>query len=163
LTQGVVQEMSWNKMKLMAALMFSLGLAGGGFGLLAGHQPLGQAEKTRKSGAAIQVKKGEDAEALKGSRLRSVANLKAIAVAMHAYHDEHGYFPPAASYGKDGKPLLSWRVSLLPDLNEGDLYKQFHLAEPWDSPHNKTLLAKMPKVYRIPGIGDETSTFYQVF
>jgi hypothetical protein len=95
-------------------------------------------------------------------RIETVQNLKDIAIAMHAFHDVHGYFPPPAIYGKDGKPILSWRVAVLPQLNETDLYKEFHLDEPWDGPHNKTLLAKMPKVYRISGAGDATSTFYQV-
>jgi hypothetical protein len=51
----------------------------------------------------------------------------------------------------EGKPLLSWRVAVLPYIEQGDLYKQFHLDEPWDSPHNITLLSKMPVIYRAPG------------
>jgi hypothetical protein len=53
-----------------------------------------------------------------------------------------------ASFSKDGKPLLSWRVHLLSFLEQDNLYKQFHLDEPWDSEHNKNLLARMPEVYR---------------
>src|SRR5205823_10918869 len=49
---------------------------------------------------------------------------------------------------KQGKPLLSWRVHLLPFLEQDNLYKQFHLDEPWDSEHNKKLIARMPPVYR---------------
>ena len=50
---------------------------------------------------------------------------------------------------QDGTPLLSWRVAILPYMGESEkaLYSQFKLTEPWDSPHNKGLLAKMPKVY----------------
>src|SRR5690606_10896708 len=51
----------------------------------------------------------------------------------------------------DGTPLLSWRVHILPFLGEQSLYDQFHLDEPWDSPHNTRLIARMPEVYRCPG------------
>ncbi|MBV9123911.1 MAG: DUF1559 domain-containing protein, partial [Planctomycetes bacterium] len=63
------------------------------------------------------------------------------------------------------RPLLSWRVALLPYLEEQTLYSQFHLDEPWDSPHNRPLLENMPKVYRNLGDAptDPHSTFYQVF
>jgi hypothetical protein len=55
-----------------------------------------------------------------------------------------------AIYSKDGKPLLSWRVTLLPYVEQGLLYQQFHLDEPWDSPNNKKLLTQMPKLYAHP-------------
>src|SRR5947209_11024222 len=69
----------------------------------------------------------------------------------------------------DGKsvklPLLSWRVAILPYIEEQALYQQFHLDEPWDSAHNKTLLAKMPKLYApVRGKTKEPGmTYYQVF
>src|SRR5690606_26181785 len=53
----------------------------------------------------------------------------------------------------DGKPLLSWRVHLLPFLEEQELYEQFHLDEPWDSTHNKQLISKMPSVFLCPSSG----------
>ena len=56
--------------------------------------------------------------------------------------------PAVASLDKAGKPLLSWRVHLLPLLGEKKLYKEFHLDEPWDSDHNKKLIAQMPEVFR---------------
>ena len=49
-----------------------------------------------------------------------------------------------------GKPLLSWRVHILPFLEEGELYKQFRLDEPWDSEHNRKLIEKMPDAYADP-------------
>jgi hypothetical protein len=62
---------------------------------------------------------------------------------------------PIHSIGEDGiplvkldmKPLLSWRVAILPFMNEKELYKEFNFKEPWDSPHNKALIEKMPKAY----------------
>jgi len=73
--------------------------------------------------------------------------LKNLGLAMHNYHDTHHQFPPAAVCGPDGKPLLSWRVLLLPFIEQEGLYKQFHLDEPWDSPHNLQLLPQMPSLY----------------
>jgi type II secretory pathway pseudopilin PulG len=83
-------------------------------------------------------------------RASSMNNLKQIALAMHIYHDQHRSFPPRASYSSDGKPLLSWRVHLLPYLEQEALYRQFHLDEPWDSPHNRQFIEQMPAVYRNP-------------
>lgn len=74
-------------------------------------------------------------------------HLKQLALAMHNYHDVNKHFPPAAIRDAQGRPLLSWRVMLLPYLDQNDLYQQFHLDEPWDSEHNKSLIAKMPDVY----------------
>jgi hypothetical protein len=81
-------------------------------------------------------------------RAQTMNNLKQIALGMYNYHEKH--FPPAAIRSADGKPLLSWRVAILPYLNEEQLYKQFHLNEPWDSPHNKALIEKMPALFRSP-------------
>src|SRR5438552_3335668 len=69
---------------------------------------------------------------------------------MHNYNDTHGQLPAAAACGKDGKPLLSWRVEILPFIEYGALYNEFHLDEPWDSPHNIELLPRMPKIYASP-------------
>lgn len=70
--------------------------------------------------------------------------------AMHEYEAVHGRFPAAANYDAKGKPLLSWRVHILPWLGKEakDLHKEFKLDEPWDSPTNKKLLARMPAIYR---------------
>jgi hypothetical protein len=96
--------------------------------------------------------------------LQDANNLKQIALAMHNYHDQHGYFPPAVIYSKDGKkPLYSWRVALLPYLEQDALYKQFKLDEPWNSAHNLKLLSQMPKVYAVPGRPSGPQTHYQVF
>ncbi len=96
-------------------------------------------------------------------RQQSVRNLKTLAFALRSYHDEHGQFPPAAIYSKDGKALLSWRVLLLPYLDQANLFRQFKLNEPWDGTTNKKLLDRMPEVYALPGgKGKGTQTIYQV-
>jgi hypothetical protein len=86
-------------------------------------------------------------------RNASLNNLKQIMLAMHNYHDVNKSFPAHASYDAAGKPLLSWRVHLLPYMEEQQLYEQFHLDEPWDSEHNKALVAQMPAVYLDPSSG----------
>ncbi len=83
-------------------------------------------------------------------RAMSSNNLKLLALAMHNYHDVYKHFPARASFDSQGKPLLSWRVHLLPFLGEQALYKEFHLDEPWDSPHNRKLIPRMPNVYQNP-------------
>jgi hypothetical protein len=84
-------------------------------------------------------------------RTQCTNNLKQIALAMHNYHDRHKTFPPAYTVDKSGKPLLSWRVLILPYLDQQQaLYKEFRLDEPWDSPHNRALIDRMPAVYHCP-------------
>jgi hypothetical protein len=103
------------------------------------------------------------------ARSASQNNLKQIGLAMHNYASDNAgqRFPPAASRDKNGRLLLSWRVLLLPYLDQSELFKEFHLDEPWDSPHNLTLLPRMPKVYttraerRVPNPAG--TTVYQVF
>jgi len=75
---------------------------------------------------------------------------KQIALGMLNYESANSTFPPRSTYSDDGKPLLSWRVHILPYMEQGKLYKQFHLDEPWDSKHNLALVAKMPGVYTDP-------------
>lgn len=103
----------------------------------------------------------------KGDRAKAANNLKQLGLGMHNYHDANGQFPTAASMDKAGKPLLSWRVAVLPHLGQEAVYKKFKLDEPWDSTHNKKVLADhpMPAVFGLPGVtkpGDKTTPF-QVF
>ncbi len=84
------------------------------------------------------------------TRAQSMNNLKQIALAMHNYHDQNKAFPPAYSQDEEGKPLLSWRVHILPYIEQQALYEEFHLDEPWDSSHNKALIERMPPPYSDP-------------
>ena len=83
-------------------------------------------------------------------RAQCVNNLKQFGLAMHNYHDVNNIFPPAAITDKDGKPLLSWRVAILPYIEQLELYNKFKLDEPWDSEHNKPLIAEMPRTFLCP-------------
>jgi|ERR1700677_177827 len=82
--------------------------------------------------------------------LMVVCHLKCLSLALHSYHDVDKELPPAALCDKDGKPLLSWRVLVLPYVEQGPLFKKFKLDEPWDSSHNLQLLAEMPSCYDPP-------------
>jgi prepilin-type processing-associated H-X9-DG protein len=106
-------------------------------------------------------------QAARGAAERSqcMNNLRQIGLAMMNYSSVHDVFPPATTVDSEGKALLSWRVLLLPYLEEQALYEQFKLDEPWDSPNNKPLLARMPRVFRCPTFtkpGTSDVTTYQV-
>jgi prepilin-type processing-associated H-X9-DG protein len=99
-------------------------------------------------------------------RSQCVNNLKQIGLAMHNYHNAFGALPGAAIVDKQGKPLLSWRVAILPFIEQQALYNKFKLDEPWDSPHNKELIQYMPTVYACPSRGPDGEpgmTPYQAF
>ena len=94
------------------------------------------------------------ADVLSPTRARmtqSKNNMKQLGLAFHNFHDVHRKFPAAVTKDKSGKPGLSWRVQLLPFLDQAPLFDQFHLDEPWDSEHNKKLIALMPPVFKAPG------------
>lgn len=98
---------------------------------------------------AVPVRQAREA----ARRSQCTNNLKQIALAMHNYHSAHNSFPAAFSASKDGKPLLSWRVHILPYLEANALYEKFHLDEPWDSDHNKALISQIPRTYVCPSGG----------
>ncbi|MEZ6140712.1 MAG: DUF1559 domain-containing protein [Zavarzinella sp.] len=95
---------------------------------------------------------------------KSANNMKMLGIAFHSYHDTMNHFP-ANIVDKNGKVLLSWRVLLLPYLEQEELFKQFKLNEPWDSKHNAKLIDKMPKVYQSPLVKTSQTgyTVYQRF
>jgi hypothetical protein len=110
---------------------------------------------------ALLMPKGGPREAAWRKQCRS--NLSRIAQAMRNYHDTYGSFPPAVTYSADGKPMHSWRVLLLPFLNERPLYSQYNMNEPWNSHWNSQLLSRMPKVYACPSAPPGTGeTHYAV-
>lgn len=83
-------------------------------------------------------------------RMSMSNNMKQVMLALHNYHDAYNRLPPAAITDPEGKPLLSWRVAILPFVEEQELYQKFHLDEPWDSEHNLPLSKELPGVYRSP-------------
>ena len=126
--------------------------------------PALEAVKPRQAGDQIMLElAGEQLAALfppvgeapvgAAGRTQAMNKLKQIALAMHNFADANNHFPDAATRDSKGKALLSWRVQILPYLEEGGeaLYKEFKLDEPWDSDHNKKLIDRMPDVFKLPG------------
>ena len=94
-------------------------------------------------------------------RTSSANNLRQLMLAALNFESVKRRFPARANVDSSGKPLLSWRVHLLPYLEEQALYEEFHLDEPWDSAHNKKLIARMPRVYQCPNLPEvEGKTVY---
>jgi hypothetical protein len=94
-------------------------------------------------------------------------NIRNIMMASRNYQARHlgDKLPARAIISVDGKPLLSWRVAILPDLDRQALYEQFHLDEPWDSEHNKKLIPLMPEIYLHPSMQmprEAGRTIYQI-
>lgn len=91
--------------------------------------------------------------------VRRKNNLKQIGIAMHTYLDSHQHFPrqaifspPPETGGPGSKPMLSWRVAILPYIEQESLYKQIRMDEPWDSEHNSQFHKQMPQIYAGPGL-----------
>lgn len=76
--------------------------------------------------------------------------LKGIAIAILNYEEVHRAFPPAYTVDANGQPLHSWRVLILPYMEEKALYDQIDLKEPWNSPKNSRLHDRMPAIYGCP-------------
>jgi hypothetical protein len=98
--------------------------------------------------------------------MSAMGNLKQLSLAILNYDADHGRFPPANITNAQGRPLLSWRVAVLPYLDQLDIYRAFKLDEPWDSEHNKKLLTRMPSVLKPPPRNGSTqpyTTCYRVF
>ncbi|HEY5312838.1 MAG TPA: DUF1559 domain-containing protein [Pirellulales bacterium] len=77
----------------------------------------------------------------------STFNLRNVAIGLQSMANTDGRLPAPALADPAGKPLLSWRVAILPFLGEDQLYRSFHLNEAWDSAHNRPLVTRMPQVY----------------
>ncbi len=75
-------------------------------------------------------------------------NLKHIMLALHNYHDAYKCFPPACIADEEGRPMHSWRVLILPYIEEQALYAAYNFNEPWNGPNNRKLAAMMPREYR---------------
>lgn len=90
---------------------------------------------------------------LSAARSATRAKLQALATAVQRYVDEHGAYPSDVRDESTGEPLLSWRVRLLPYLDQQELYDQFKLDEPWSSEQNQSLLSRIPDAYRDSGPG----------
>jgi RNA polymerase sigma factor (sigma-70 family) len=178
LAKGAIRTMTVTKLQWAAGLLAACGALtfGGvwaagqapGAGPGIGPPPVAGPAPAQLPGGEPRAEKATPAEpaertANSSQRRRSLENLKTIMIAILNYESAYGTLPSDIR-GKDGKPLLSWRVVILPYVEQNNLFKQFKLDEPWDSEHNLKLLAQMPPVYRV-GIEPKgsTHTYYQAF
>ncbi|MDR2116672.1 MAG: DUF1559 domain-containing protein [Planctomycetaceae bacterium] len=97
---------------------------------------------------AIQA--SQDAASRNQQRMQCMNKLKQIALGIHNYHDTHGTLPPLYTVDKDGKPLHSWRVLILPFIEQVALYQQIRHNEPWDSEYNKQFHNVVVNTYCCP-------------
>jgi hypothetical protein len=86
---------------------------------------------------------------LSATRVQGVAirNLEQIASALNAYAADYGTYPLPIVRDANGRAMHSWRVAILPYLNEHDLYKQYDFNKPWDDPENLVVAESAPRVY----------------
>ena len=85
-----------------------------------------------------------------GRRISCGNNLKQIVLALHDYHDIYGSFPPTYIADENGRPMHSWRVLLLPYMDQQPLYDQHRFDEPWDGPNNRKLADQIEWTYSCP-------------
>jgi len=126
---------------------------------------LEKAEVSQSEGQVTVTSQGDSAEAAKiiatlapaissartaARRSQEMNNLKQIAIALHNYNSAFGHLPASAIVGPDGKTMHSWRVAILPYIDQAPLYNEYKFDEPWDSESNKKILEKMPAVLRSP-------------
>lgn len=98
---------------------------------------------------------GRAREAARSSQC--ICNICMIKLALHNYHDAHGSFPPAYVADARGRRMHSWRVLILPFMEQQPLYASYRFDEPWDGPNNRTLLHQMPNVFACPNHRDASS------
>lgn len=139
-------------------------------GPMGGHGALASGGSSSTGGPATANTATFPAPQLTAAQIDTVKrNLHQLALSMHNFHDVHVSLPlpsnaPAEWRDANGRPHLSWRVHILPYLDQQNLYNQFHLNEPWDSPHNLALAEMMPSVFHTPGDDPaSTTTHYMVF
>jgi hypothetical protein len=179
LTEGALHAMFLTQLKITVAVLLLGGLLLATAGVLgsrlftpaiAQEAPPGGAGPTTKaddSGGPKTQQPAEPEDSIKKAARRAASqrNLRYLGLALHNYHDTFGKFPAPAIYGKDGKALLSWRVAILPFVEQDNLFQMFKQDEAWDGPNNKRLLEMMPSVYAPVGeqFKKPDHTYYQAF
>ena len=96
-------------------------------------------------------------------RAQCMNHTKQIVLALHCYHDTHKTFPPAYTTDENGKPMHSWRVLILPFIEETGDWERYDYDQPWDSPHNLAVAETIPGFYQCPSSSSSsTDTNYMV-
>ncbi len=115
--------------------------------------------KVKLSPRIVKLRQSQQGSARR--RLDRTNDLKMIGLGLRNYESVYDSFPPAKTFAKhfdkNGQPYLSWRVHILPYIEQEELYNQFRLDEPWDSEHNRTLLDQMPDLFQTTAGATETT------
>lgn len=92
-------------------------------------------------------------------RASSMNDLKQLALGLLNYESAYGHFPPAVGYEyfdlktgqkKTSKHPHSWRVAILPFIEQQALYESYRFDEPWDSEHNKRIAETVVPAFQSP-------------
>ncbi len=92
-------------------------------------------------------------------REKAQENMKLIGLALHSYHDEHGHFPPSVI--EENGVKRSWRVEILPYLEQQALYTAYRKDEPWDSPANLMIANMIVPIFQPIGKDPTNKTAYR--
>jgi hypothetical protein len=84
--------------------------------------------------------------------------LKQLALAIHNNHTEYRQMPSQCLSAANGKPGLSWRVQLLPFVEQIGIYTRFDLHQAWDGPANRPLADVQFDLYRCPAETNQRHT-----
>ncbi len=87
-----------------------------------------------------------------------LGNLCQLQLALLNYHEAYGTLPPAYVADATGRPMHSWRVLILPFIEETKLYNRYKFTEPWDGPNNIALLNSMPRIFACPTRSEDPTT-----
>lgn len=79
-------------------------------------------------------------------------NIRQLTLAMLNYESANGHLPPAYIADETGKPIHSWRVLLLPFMEQEALYHQYSFDEPWNGPNNSKLHDEVVSLYQCPSV-----------
>jgi RNA polymerase sigma factor (sigma-70 family) len=169
LAEGAIRTMTVTKLQWVVGVVAVSGmLTFGGLwatrqGPAGGGQPPAGAPAQPAAGGTVNRDGVAERKAGASQRRKSMENLKQIMLAVHNYQNAYGYLPSDIR-DKNGKVVLSWRVAILPFLEQDAVYRSFKFDETWDSEHNLKLLVQMPAAYRV-GIEprDASHTYYQAF
>jgi hypothetical protein len=147
----IIQEIPMMQRVCYSWFVLSCALAAAGvFAVFVWSAPAPE-EKKFDAEVAAEPAKATEKEAADNLK-RSKNNLQQIALAFHNHADATRGQLPRDITDKDGKVLLSWRVQILPYLDQEKLFKNFKLDEPWDSKNNIELIEKMPELFSSPRV-----------
>ena len=83
----------------------------------------------------------------RATQMQKSNDMKQVMLAFHNYHSSEKHLPPRAFTDSQGRPLLSWRVAILPYLEQAAMYRAVKLDQPWDSEDNRMISSTLIPTY----------------